>query len=80
MCVRDLASDLVFPAPEADLAIEAMTGTRVTLSQGIQCLFDRCMNAVSVGAVCTVLMLSRSGAQQFLQVGSGDAFRNGRSL
>ena len=31
VCVRDLASDLVFPAPEADLAIEAMTGTRVTL-------------------------------------------------
>ena len=31
VCVRDLASDLVFPAPEADIEIEAMTGARVSL-------------------------------------------------
>ena len=31
VCVRDLAPDLVFPAPEADIEIEAMMGTRVTL-------------------------------------------------
>ena len=31
MCVRDLAPDLVFPAPEADIEIEAMMGARVSL-------------------------------------------------
>ena len=31
VCLRDLAPDLVFPAPEADIAIEAELGDRVTL-------------------------------------------------
>ena len=31
VCVRDLAPDLVFPAPEADIEIEAMMGARVSL-------------------------------------------------
>ena len=33
-CVRDMAHNFVFPAPEADIKFESITGARVSLRRG----------------------------------------------